>query len=166
MTVEHKNGVFVREINPDELKELNRLKDLRSSKLRERVLIILHSHHGKTVSGIRNSLQLDCDVIRRWIHRFNQYGLKGIEVHKPKGSEKKFTPEIRKQIAEIASCKPRKLGLLDFEYWSLQKLADYLTEEEVVKRISIETLSNILFEEKVKLKKPAKKKPKVSQLEE
>ncbi len=151
-----KDNVFVREINHDELKKLNKIKNSRNSELRERALIILHSHHGKTVPEIQKELLRARNTVLHWIRRFNHFGLTGLENRKPPGAKEKFTPEVRKQIAEIASSDPQDLGL-DFKSWSLSKLREFLIEEGVIESISIESVRICLLKESVPLKRPVKK---------
>jgi transposase len=151
-----KDNVFVREISHDELKKLNKIKNSRNSELRERALIILHSHHGKTVPEIQKELLRARNTVLHWIRRFNHHGLNGLENRKPPGAKEKFTNDVRKQIAEIAATDPHDLGL-DFKSWSLSKLREYLIEEGVIESISIESVRICLLKENVALKRSVKK---------
>ncbi len=68
--------------------------------------------------------------IRKWIHRFNEYGVDGIvsRIHKRKPVKK--TSEIEKKIVEIAIKNPRKDYGLPFSTWSLRRaLAGYISKE-------------------------------------
>lgn len=151
-----KDNVFVRELGPDELKQLNRIKNSRNSELRERALIILHSHHGKTVPEIQRELLRARNTVLHWIRRFNDYGLTGLENRKPPGAKEKFTVEIRTRIAEIASTEPRELGLR-YKSWSLSKLREYLIDQDIIDSISIESVRICLLKENVALKRSARK---------
>lgn len=151
-----KDNVFVRDIAHDELKKLNKIKNSRNSELRERALIILHSHHGKTVPEIQKELLRARNTVLHWVRRFNSYGLSGLENRKPPGAKEKFTAEVRKQIADIAASDPADLGL-DFKAWSLSKLREYLIEEEIIESISIESVRICLQKEDVGLKRGMKK---------
>lgn len=151
-----KDNVFVRQLLPEELKQLNRIKNSRNSELRERALIILHSHHGKTVPEIQRELLRARNTVLHWVRRFNEYGLTGLENRKPPGAKEKFTVEIRGKIAEIASTDPRELEL-PFKAWSLSKLREYLIEQKVIDSISIESVRICLLKENVTLKRTARK---------
>ena len=151
-----KDNVFVRDIGPDELKKLNKIKNSRNSELRERALIILHSHHGKTVPEIQKELLRARNTVLHWVRRFNHYGLNGLENRKPPGAKEKFTTDVRKDIGRIASQDPRDLGL-DFKSWSLSKLREYLIEEGIIESISIESVRICLLKEEVVLKPSIKK---------
>ncbi len=146
-----KDNVFVREISHDELKKLNRIKNSRNSELRERALIILHSHHGKTVPEIQKELLRARNTVLHWIRRFNEQGIDGLENRKPPGAKEKFTPDIRRRIAQIASTPPAELGL-DYKGWSLSKLREYLIDEGVIDSISIESVRICLLKEDVPLR--------------
>jgi transposase len=81
--------------------------------------------------------------VRKWIHRFNVYGMDGLRSGKSPGRPVVFTQKQRQQIAEIAATNPRTLGLR-FSRWSLQNLRRYLIEKKIVKHISVETVRQIL----------------------
>jgi transposase len=151
-----KDNVFVRDIANDELKKLNKIKNSRNSELRERALIILHSHHGKTVPEIQKELLRARNTVLHWIRRFNHNGLSGLENRKPPGAKEKFTNPVRQEISRIAATDPQDLGL-DFKAWSLSKLREYLIEEEIIESISIESVRICLLKENVALKRPVKK---------
>lgn len=151
-----KDNVFVRDIANDELKKLNKIKNSRNSELRERALIILHSHYGKTVPEIQKELLRARNTVLHWIRRFNTYGLSGLENRKPPGAKEKFTLEVRQRIASIASQDPQELGV-DAKAWSLSKLREYLIEEGVIESISIESVRICLQKEEVALKRVMRK---------
>lgn len=151
-----KDNVFVRELDKDELRQLNRIKNSRNSELRERALIILHSYHGKTVPEIQKELLRARNTVLHWVRRFNEHGLQGLENRKPPGAKEKFTPEIRAKIAEIASADPRDLGL-SHKAWSLSKLREHLIDQGVIDSISIESVRICLLKENVALKRGARK---------
>lgn len=73
-----------------------------------RAKIILLKDQGYTVPEIRRATNHHDINIRKWIHRFNEYGVEGItsKIHKRKSV--KITPEIEKKIVEIASKNPRE----------------------------------------------------------
>jgi transposase len=81
--------------------------------------------------------------VRKWIHRFNRYGLDGLRSGKSPGRPPVFTEEQRNRIVAIASTNPRLLGL-HYSRWSLQRLRRYLIEHKIVENISVETIRQIL----------------------
>ena len=147
-----KDNVFVRDLSSDELRMLNRIKNSRNSELRERALIILHSHAGKTVPEIQKELLRARNTVLNWIRRFNEYGIQGLENRKPPGAKEKFTPEVRAKIARLATTHPFELGL-PFKSWSLSKLRSYLIEKGITDSISIESVRICLLKEEVVLRR-------------
>ncbi len=151
-----KDNVFVRELTAEELRALKKIKNSRNSELRERALIILHSHYGKTVPEIQKELLRARNTVLHWIRRFNQFGIQGLENRKPPGAKEKFTPEIRAKIAQIALTDPKDLNL-KFQHWSLSKLREYLIDQGIIESISIESVRICLLKENVALHRTSRK---------
>jgi transposase-like protein len=86
-----------------------------------RAKIILLRSEGYTVAEIRRQTNHHDNNIRKWIHRFNDYGIDGIVSRKHNHTAPKITDDIEKGIVRIASTNPRKLGL-KFSTWSLRVL--------------------------------------------
>ena len=83
--------------------------------------------------------------VRVVIHRFNAGGVAGIEwfpyFHGPRGPAT-FTADLVEQIAEVALSPPKKL--IGMTQWSLAKLREYLIEQKIIGRISLEWLRLLL----------------------
>jgi len=108
-----------------------------------RLQIIMLSAEGKRVPEISEEVNLHPINVRKWIHRFNRYGLDGLRSGKSPGRPPVFNDEQRNQILEIANTNPRLLGL-HYSRWSLQRLRRHLIEQRIVKHISVETIRQIL----------------------
>ncbi len=108
-----------------------------------RLLIILLSSEGKSVPEISNAISLHPINVRKWIHRYSANGINGLRSGKSPGRPPLFTQKQRHQISKIAATSPRTLGLT-FSRWSLQRLRRYLIERNIVDRISIETIRQIV----------------------
>ncbi|MBW7881237.1 MAG: helix-turn-helix domain containing protein [Caldilineaceae bacterium] len=108
-----------------------------------RLQIIMLSSAGKRVPEISEEVHLHPINVRKWIHRFNEYGLDGLRSGKSPGRPPVFTDEQRAKIVEIAATNPRNLGL-HYSRWSLQRLRRYLIEHRIVDRISVETIRQII----------------------
>jgi transposase-like protein len=75
-----------------------------------RAKIILLRSEGYTVAEIRRQTNHHDNNIRKWIHRFNDYGIDGIvSSRKHNHTAPKITDDIEKEIVLIASTNPRKL---------------------------------------------------------
>ena len=72
-------------------------------------------------------------TIRKWIHRFNDYGVKGIFTQMDYSGMIKITDKARNEILHISSTSPRQIGL-KFSTWSLRSIAGYVKEKKLNKR--------------------------------
>jgi transposase len=114
--------------------------------LRQRALIVLLSSEERyRVPEIAPMVGLHMDKVRKWITRFNDQGMKGLQpAHRKPGPREKFDGKARKQIIDIAATSPRQLGQLRTR-WTLDSLRDYLVDHNVVSEISRESLRQILL---------------------
>ncbi len=108
-----------------------------------RLQIIMLSADGKRVPEISEEVHLHPINVRKWIHRFNRYGLEGLRSGKSPGRPPVFSDEQRNRIVAIANTNPRLLGL-HYSRWSLQRLRRYLIEQDIVDHISVETIRQIV----------------------
>jgi transposase len=85
-------------------------------------------------------------TIRKWIHRFNDYGVKGIFTQMDYSGMIKITDKARNEILRISSTSPREIGL-KFSTWSLRSIAGYVKEKKLIKDgISHTAIRDILIE--------------------
>ncbi|MCM8773034.1 MAG: helix-turn-helix domain containing protein [Candidatus Omnitrophica bacterium] len=121
--------------------------------LKKRVQALIFSGIYKyKVSEISKFINLHPNHLRKWIKRYNLYGLDAILTSPKTGKKKKFGENLKKKIIEIASMPPRNLGLL-FSKWTLHKLKNYVEEKGIVEKISHETIRKILKETNINLGK-------------
>lgn len=138
--------LFARPLQEQERETLGRLVAGDDISLRQRALIILLSSEERyRVPEIAPMVGLHMDKVRKWITRFNEHGMKGLQpTHRKPGPREKFDGKARKQIIEIASTSPRQLGQLRTK-WTLDSLRDYLIASNIVSEISRESLRQILL---------------------
>ncbi len=142
--------LYARPLLPDERRELVRMAEGSDEIMKTRAkVVLLSAEEHYRVPEIALLVGLGPDKVRKWIHRFNTQGLKGLRTRtfKP-GPPSRFRGVIREKILEIAQTSPRALGLL-FSSWTLHNLRDYLIEQGIVDHISHETLRKILREANV-----------------
>jgi transposase len=99
----------------------------------ERARIIQVSDEGQSVAEIASGLQLKEAKVRKWIHRFNERGLGGLEDEARPGRPATYTSEEVSEVVVASLSDPQSLGL-PFASWTLDRLEAYLNE---VKSISI-----------------------------
>lgn len=137
-------AIYVRGLREHEQKRLWEWAQHRSNaNMWKRAYIILLSAQGYTVPQISLQVGLHPINVRKWIHRFNRYGLSGLQSGKSPGRPPRFTDKQKQTIVQLAQVSPSYLGL-PFHRWSLQRLREYLIRSGVVDTISAETIRQIL----------------------
>lgn len=122
-------GLQVRELSENERESIQQTARSRTSAVREveRARIIQASSAGKSVAEISGDLQLKPAKIRKWIHRFNECGLAGLEDAARAGRPATYTPEQVSEVVAASLSDPQSLGL-PFGSWTLDRLEAYLNE--------------------------------------
>lgn len=139
--------LFARPLQEQEKATLERIMSGENEVLKQRALIILLSSEEQyRVPEIAPMVGLHVDKVRKWVIRFNTYGMKGLQPTRRKpGPRGKFDPSLRNKIVQIAQTPPRELGLLRTT-WTLDSLREYLVESRTVSEISRESLRQILLQ--------------------
>lgn len=141
----------VRRISEEEKIELYDLLDNNNPDIKYRAKIVLLAGEGYTVPEIREMTNIYDKTIRKWIHRFNDYGICGLFTEIDYSRMIKITDEVKDEILHVASTNPRKIGL-KFSTWSLRSIAGYVKEKKIVKEedgISHTAVRDILIEKGV-----------------
>lgn len=89
----------------------------------------------QSVPEIREMTNIYDKTIRKWIHRFNDFGVCGLFTEIDYSRMIKITDKARKEILRISSISPRALGL-KFSTWSLRSIAGYVKEKKIAKEDS------------------------------
>ncbi len=118
-----------RPLTADEEKVLGRLahsRTLGAGRVR-RAQILLLSQRGFLAAEIAAELHIHERTVRRWIARFNQHGLAGLDEERRSGHPHVYSTQDVGVVLETALTKPDDLGL-PFGSWTLDRLVAYLTE--------------------------------------
>lgn len=138
-------ALYVRNLRPDERARLeDMLRFAAHDELGRRARIVLLSAEHIGVQDIGTIAGLHPINVRKWIHRFNRYGLNGLYPRRSPGRPKLFSEDQRQAIVGMASTDPQELGLA-FDSWSLQRLRYELTERGITPEISAETIRQELL---------------------
>ena len=138
-------ALYVRNLKADERARLEDMLGLAAhDEFGRRARIILLSAERIGVQDISTIAGLHPINVRKWIHRFNRYGLSGLYPRRSPGRPKLFTEDQRHAIVGMASTNPQELGLT-FDSWSLQRLRYELTERGITPEISAETIRQELL---------------------
>ena len=119
----------VREMSEKEREIIQQTTRSRTAAVRqvERARIIQASSEGQSVGEIAAGLQLKEAKVRKWITRFNEAGLAGLEDVPRPGRPATYTVEEVSAVVAAALTDPQTLGL-PFASWTLDRLEAYLNE--------------------------------------
>ncbi len=138
-------ALYVRNLTADERRRLeDLLRREGTSDIGRRARIVLLSAQKRGVQEISATVGLHPINVRKWIHRFNRYGLNGLYPKRSPGRPRMFSEKQRQAIVNLATTQPEELGL-DFPLWSLQRLRSQLIARGVVREISAETIRQELL---------------------
>lgn len=68
---------------------------------------------------------------RRWVERFNQYGLEGLQDHHRTGRPARHGQNTREALIALASTKPKSIGS-PYETWTLERLQQAFMQQQGV----------------------------------
>lgn len=138
-------ALYVRTLRADDRVQLEEmLRSEPQGEIGQRARIVLLSAERLGVQDISKIAGLHPINVRKWIHRFNRYGLNGLSPRRSPGRPKLFSEDQRQAIIGIASTDPQELGL-GFDSWSLHRLRYELTKRGITPEISAETIRQELL---------------------
>ena len=149
--------LHIREMTIEERNQIEQLTHSQAAPIRlaYRAWIIKLSAEGETVLAIAERLDCGKDVVRGWIHRFNDQGLPGLDDAPRTGRPRTYIEKERgRVIAKARSTPPRPEGAVipPTCHWSLEQLKRELNKEGLpIKRSQIR---RILKAEHIKWQKP------------
>ncbi|NBC01112.1 MAG: helix-turn-helix domain-containing protein [Bacteroidetes bacterium] len=129
------NRVFLRRVTPEEKQQVQRLARSQTAPIRlvQRARIIAGMldapELSATAAGIRAGLSNA--VGAKWVGRFNQEGLAGLEDRPRSGRPRTHSEAVRSELIGLALQKPSALGY-PFALWTLERLQDAFFEREGV----------------------------------
>ncbi len=137
----------VRELTAEEAAEVRRLAHSRAEAARavERAAIVWRSSRGERVPRIAEGLRVSEGTVRKWIVRFNESGLEGLQDLPRSGKPPTYTGEQVGEVVAASLTKPQDLGL-PFASWTLDRLEAYLNGEKGI-AIKRSRISEILIAE-------------------
>ncbi len=136
--------LYTRDVSTAEREQLERWLGGDDPDLKHRARIILLSTEGYRIPEIGEMVQAHPANLRKWIHRFNQTGCRGLISTRSGGAKPRFTEDQKKRIVALAQKRPRELGL-NFTRWTLHRLAEQAEKQQIVDRISHEYVRQILL---------------------
>lgn len=144
---------FVRELTREEVLEIERLCRSRSRNSRDRAMVIKFSSPKRSVPEIIEHLNRARSYVLRWIDRFNEEGLTGLNPRPISGRPRTYTSDYDERIKSLICERPEDLDL-HFNTWSVRKLSAYMTTKGFP--VSYRTVHRRLNEAKIKRKSAQK----------
>lgn len=99
-----------------------------SARLVQRAKIVQLGSQGQTVPQIAHELGFDENTVRKWVKRFNDQGLAGLEDAPRSGAPSRYTAENKARVLEAALTSPQTLGL-PYGSWTFERLALYVRDQ-------------------------------------
>jgi transposase len=138
-------ALYARALGPGEHQLLESLERRQADPdMAKRARIIVLSARKHRVHEISALVGLHPINVRKWIHRFNHFGIDGLYPRRSPGRPRLFAGGQRQAIISMATSDPQSLGLA-FSAWSLQRLRSQLIARGVVSEISAETIRQELL---------------------
>lgn len=99
-----------------------------AARLVERARIIQLASQGHKVPQIAAALGIDEKTVRKWLKRFHEDGLEGLDDAPRSWAPSRYPPEVKARIIATALTNPCELGR-PFSSWTFERLATYVREE-------------------------------------
>jgi transposase len=99
-----------------------------AARLVERAKIIRLASEGQKAPQIAQALEIDEKTVRKWLKRFGEQGVEGLEDAPRSGAPSQYSVEVKARIIATALTRPREVGQ-PFSSWTFERLATYLREE-------------------------------------
>jgi len=141
----------------EQIKDLAELyRTTRDVRLRTRAqMILLAVEKGLSAPGIAVIVREGEETVRRWMKRYMAEGVEGLKDEPRPGAAPKMTEAYEQQLIAAVRQRPRSLGQ-DFSMWTLQRLADYMSEQTGI-RLSPECIRLHLQDAEIVLSRPQHK---------
>ncbi|MFC4453838.1 helix-turn-helix domain-containing protein [Deinococcus sonorensis] len=114
-------------LQPDQLRELESLyRSAHEGRVRVRALaVLLAAEEHRNVAEIARIIRHHQETVRRWLHRYLQRGIEGLQDAPRPGAPTKATPQYRAELRRALEHHPHELGL-PYDHWTARHLADHL----------------------------------------
>lgn len=119
----------IRKMSEQEISTIKQLAHSRTAPaaLVERAQIIELSREGKRVIEVAEQLRVCDRTVRRWIYRFNDEGVAGLQDQARLGRPPTYSEDQRSEVVAASLTDPQTLDL-PFGSWTLDRLQAYLNE--------------------------------------
>ena len=144
--------IRVSSLTESEIASLRQLTQQAIGRVAERAWFVLLSNNGKTVSQICILFQRGPNCVRKWIKRYQAYGICGLYDIPRTGRPKSLSGSIRTQIDCELQKTPQEHGFLA-GFWTLPLLLIHIMNLFSL-RLSLPTVRNLLYELGYRCRRP------------
>lgn len=124
----------------------------RQPEVRRRATAIHMLHLGYTPSQVAEAMHIERKTLYRWLERWEEVGVAGLENQSRVGRPRKATPKYREAVAEALAQEPAAYGY-SFAIWTLARLRDHLAQTTGI-RLSVNRLREVLKREGYVYRRP------------
>ena len=125
-------------------------KDVRIRTRAQMVLLACEQH--LSAPAIAAIVREDDETVRRWLKRYLDMGIEGLQDRPRPGAAPKITKEFEEQLLEAVRHRPRSLEQ-PYSMWTLQRLANYVAAQTGI-QVSDETIRRLLTIHEIVFSRP------------
>jgi len=131
---------IVKHVSFEGLKE--KYKKTNNNKLAKKYLAILKMYEGKTVPKIAEELYITPEIVRIWVHRWNNLGLDGLKAKSQPGKPPTLSKDEQQRLIGDILGYPQEIGY-NFSYWALKFIVGHI-KNKFNKEMSISGVDRML----------------------
>ncbi len=118
-------------------------------------IVLLAGEQRMTAPAIAALVREVSQTVRNWLKRWMRDQIEGLKDRPMPGLPPKITEKYQEQLLAAVRRRPRSLGQ-PYSMWTLQRLANYITEQTGI-RVSDETVRQLLKAGEIVLSRPQHK---------
>ena len=85
-------------------------------------------YEGKTAPQVAKELYITPQIVRKWVHRWNDFGQEGLKSKPQSGRPSILNEEEQYEVIQEVTDSPRNIGY-DFSLWTLKAIVGHIKEK-------------------------------------
>ena len=103
-------------------------RDCNDAKLRTRMLAVLQTWDGKPSLEVAKDIHMAATNVRKWVHRYNEYGIAGLIDTRRSNRKSYLSPEQKQAVIEALQKSPRECGF-NKSNWTMPLLKRWINKQ-------------------------------------
>ena len=103
-------------------------RDCKDAKLRTRMLAVLQTWDGKPSLETAKDIRMSATNIRKWVHRYNEYGIAGLIDTRHSNRKSYLSPEQKQAVIEALQKSPHECGF-NKSNWTMPLLKRWINKQ-------------------------------------